>query len=195
MWKGDFLIPKKPHFMKTNKHFLKRLAEKDGRILLATTRDEFEYSDYVEWCEINGLMPQGEDSEAFHRWCNETSLSQYEDDVTNMKASSNLERHFVITGTVGRWNGCFDIVPEIERSFARAFDRCTSGADDVDVFCTERYIEVQGHHHDATNILYLWPVKTKTDEDALQRRIDDGTFDPEGAYDRRFLERITDYLW
>lgn len=181
--------------MKINKNFLKYLAKKDGRIRLATTRDEFEYSDYVEWCEINGLMPQGEDSEAFHSWCDETSLSQYEDDVTNMKASSNLERHFVITGTVGRWNGRFNIVPEIERSFATAFDRCTSGADDVDVFCTERYIEVHGHHHDATNILYLWPVKVNADDDALQRRLDDGTFDPEGTYDRRFLERITDYLW
>lgn len=181
--------------MKINKQFLKRLAEKDGRILLTTTRDTFEYSDYVEWCEANGLMPQGEDSEDFCRWCSETSLNQYEDDVTHMKASSNLERRFVITGTVGRWNGRFDVTPELERSFEVAFDRCTKGVDDVDVFCTERYIEVHGHHHDATNILYLWPVKVTANDDALQRRLDDGTFDPEGAYDPRFLERITDYLW
>ena len=181
--------------MKINKHFLKRLAENDGRILLATTRDEFEYSDYVQWCEANDLTPQGEDSEDFCRWCSDTSLSQYEDDITQIKASANLDRRFVITGTVGRWNGRFDIRPEMEFSFGRAFDRCASNADDVDVFCTERHIEVHGHHHDATNILYLWLVKATADDDTLQRRLDDGTFAPEGAYDRRFLERITDYPW
>ncbi len=181
--------------MKINKHFLRFLSVKEGRFRMTTTRDTFEYSDYVEWCEANGKTPQGEDSEDFCRWCSDTSRSQYEDDITQMKTSGNLERRFVITGTVGRWNGRFDIRPEMESSFERAFDRCTSGADDVDVFCTDRYIEVHGHHHDATNILYLWPVKVTADDDALQRRLDDGTFDPEGAYDRRFLERITDYPW
>ena len=39
----------------------------------------------------------------------------------------------------------------------------------------------------------IWILKEGVDEELIQRRIDDGKFDPTG-YDRRFIQKITDYL-
>ena len=181
--------------MKKNKTFLKWLASKpDGMALLASTCDEFDYSDYVESCEANDITPQGEDSDDFHRWCAETAARQYEDDILQLKALPALRRPFVVTGTVGRWNGRFDIIPKLYDSFEEAFDEAIAGAQDVDVrYCTQ-YISVAGHHHDDTNHFQLWPVKRSANTETLQRRIDNETFDPYCVYDKRFLEPITDYL-
>ena len=182
--------------MKKNKTFLKWLASKpNGLALLATTTDEFEYYEYVESCQMNGQTPQGEDSEDFHRWCDDMAAENYQSDISNLKASPFIQRPFVVTGTVGRWNGSFPVTTRFFEEFDEAFASVTGG-DTVDVevrYCTQ-YIAVAGHHHDATNHFQLWPVKTHTDMDALKRRIDDGKFDPYCLYDRRFLQPIKDYI-
>jgi len=182
--------------MKKNKAFLKWIAEKPlGLARLTSTTNDFEYSDYVEHCEGNGRTPQGEDSDDFHRWCADMARMYYEDDVLQLKNLPVLQRPIVVTGTVGRWNGRFDIAPRLFSSFEEAFDEAVTGATDVDVdYCTQ-HVSVNGHHHDATNHFQLWLVKPHADTEALQRRIDDGQFDPYCLYDRRFLEAITDYLW
>ena len=180
-----------------NKSFLKWIHSRpDGRAFLLSSRDEFEYSDYEEWCDVNGRTPQGEDSEDFAGWCREEAAVSYSEDLSNLKASNHLQGPVIVTGTIGRWNGAFDIVPQIFSGFSEAWDAIL-GHDtlDVDVTYDTQCIHVTGRHHDASNFFDVWIVKDSADTEAIQRRIDEGRFDPLFAYDKRFLQTITDYLY
>ena len=182
---------------KKNKSFLKWIKSRPyGRAHLATTSDEFEYSDYEEWCDINGRTPQGEDSEDFAQWCSEEAQMNYTEDLENLKSSMHLQGPVVVTGTIGRWNGSGKIVPVLFDSFKEAWTKMM-GRDtlDVDVTYDTQCIHVTGRHHDASNFFDVWIVKDNADTEAIQRRIDEGKFDPLCAYDKRFLQTITDYLY
>lgn len=182
---------------KKNKSFLKWIHSRPyGRAHLASTSDEFEYADYLEWCDVNGVEPRGEESDHFYQWCQEEALTYYSEDLAQLKASRHLQGPVVVTGRVGRWNGAFDIVPEVFDSFAVAWAKMM-GRDtlDVDVTYDTQCIHVTGRHHDASNFFDVWIVKDSADTEAIQRRIDEGKFDPLCAYDKRFLQTITDYLY
>lgn len=184
--------------MKRNPKFLKWIAGKpDGVAMLATTDvdpDDFTYSEYLDWCEANGQKPADESSDEFQFWRYETAGDMFSEDISNLLASGYLQGPVVITGTVGRWNGRFDIPPEICSTFKEAYRKCSSEMLDVDVDYDTRCIHIAGHHHDATNYFDVLILRDGADTDLLQRRIDAGSFDPSGVYDRRFFQKITDYL-
>lgn len=183
--------------MKKNPNFLKWIATRpEGRaFLLDSSDDGFSYDDYVAFCEINDLTPRGEDSEDFFRWKRDECAINFDEDLAQLKGSRHLKGPVVVTGTVGRWNGSFDIVPEVFPSFADAYKKI-AGRDILDIRASydTRCIHVEAAHHDATNLFQVWILKGSADRDQLQRRIDDGAFYPEKGYDRRFIQDITDYL-
>lgn len=182
---------------KKNKFFLRWIKSRpDGQAHLASTSDEFGYDEYVEWCEINDIKPQGEESDHFYQWCQEEAQTNYSEDLAQLKASEHLQGSVIITGRVGRWNGNFEIAPVLFYSFEEAWAKMM-GSDtlDVDVTYNTQCIHVTGRHHDASNFFDVWIVKDSADTEAIQRRIDEGKFDPLCAYDKRFLQTITDYLY
>lgn len=182
--------------MKINKDFLKWINTRpDGQAYLFTTDNEFEYGDYLDFCEANGLSPLPEDSPEFSQWCDEEALAYYDEDITACKDSANLNRRFVITGSVGRWNGRFNIVPVFCRDFEEVIRR-TTGGDILAVTATydTRCIHFECSHHDSTNSYDIWLVKHGADEGAIMQRIDNRAFNPSCGYDRRFVEHITDFL-
>lgn len=182
--------------MKINKEFLKWInGRPEGRAPVLSTTGEFDYDDYVSWCRENGVAPAAEDS-AFLDWCAEEARINYAEDLTLLKGSRFLQGAVVVTGTIGRWNGSFDIVPEVVEDFDSAWRKMTGG-DILDVVAEydTRSIHVAASHHDAVNHYRVWPVREGADRALLEWRIDNRTFDPEGAYDKRFLQPITDYLF
>lgn len=182
---------------KRNKSFLKWIKSRPyGRAHLASTSDEFEYAEYVDWCEVNNIEPQGEESDHFCQWCQEEASANYSDDLAQLKASKHLQGSVIVTGTIGRWNGTYEVAPVLFDSFSEAWAEMM-GRDtlDVDVTYDTQCIHVTGRHHDASNFFEVWIVKDNADTEAIQRRIDERRFDPLCAYDKRFLQTITDYLY
>lgn len=182
--------------MKKNKSFLKWLKQRpDGQAFLFSTQDEFSHEDYLEWCEINGIeSPGDEDSLEFHEWCRDTARVNYEEDLNNCRHSENLRRRFVVAGTLGLWWGR----PTIEAVICEDFDTMVKKVVSKDILDVEaKYdthcIHITCGHHDGENAFDVYLIKPTTDTEMLQSRIDNGKFDPEG-YDRRFLEKITDYI-
>jgi len=178
--------------MKTNEYFLQWLETQPGGLAhIAATRDEFSYSDYVEYCDGNGIEPEAEDSSAFHAWCEDQAAIDFQEDLDQLMASPYVQRPILITGTIGCWDGRLHIVPEIEDSFEKAYRRCLDGSDDVTLRYNRRGIHMEGTHHDGMNIFMMYLV---SDRDALEEMLDGGAFDADAAFEKGVLEEITDFL-
>lgn len=134
---------------------MEKVDYKHGKFNILTTivNDEgFDYADYVDWCKVNHRKPCGEDSGDFQCWKEDETQTNYEDDMDNIKTCKQYNIPVLITGTVGRWNGNFEILPVHKDSVADAIKRCIGSDDlDVEVFFDDGKIEFYGHHHDATN--------------------------------------------
>lgn len=131
----------------------KKINYNKGRFnILTTLVDGFEYSDYVEYCKENGLEPQGKESHDYFRWCEDETEMNFEADLDNIEGHSAYNVPVIMTGTIGRWNGDFEIVPVVCKSVFSAIDMCR-GKDilDIEVFFDDGKIEVAAHHHDSTN--------------------------------------------
>lgn len=77
-----------------------------------------------------------------------------------MRYSEYANRNFIITGTLGLWDGKHQIVHrEIENGLVDTIMKCVSGSDiwDYDVFINdgEDYITVHAKHHDGTNVFEI----------------------------------------
>lgn len=62
----------------------------------------------------------------------------------------------VIVGSVGRWNGRFEITPTKCENLSVAVNKCVSGCDYVRVTLTNGHLEVVGVHHDANNYFEIY---------------------------------------
>jgi hypothetical protein len=93
---------------------------------------------------------------------------------------------YIITGTLGLWNGKKDIFPEYFQNIEDAYHKCVEKSDDVIVKLVDGALEVNAMHHDGTNTLYIRPLSNKGDEifysftqgyeDDYFNNIDDDTF-------------------
>lgn len=183
--------------MKINKRFQKYLKTRpNGQAHLFSTQDEFSHEEYLDWCEMNGIeSPGDEDSFEFHEWCRREARDNYEADLENCRHAQNLRRSFVVTGTLGLWWGHPTVKAVICEDFDTLLAKVVSGSIvDVEATYDEKGIHITCRHHDGENVFDVYLVKPSTDTEMLQSRIDNGKFDPEG-YDRRFLEKITDYIF
>ena len=149
-----------------------------GETLITSTRQEYDYQDYVESYEANGLQPKGEDSHDFSKWCHEHARNDYDEAIAGLKANPKLSRPFFIKGTISRWNGSFGVTI-IMSSFTEAYDKCIGNDTlDVDLGRDEQSLLLDCHHHDATNRFRLWPLRDDIDLEEVQDLIDDRRFNP-----------------
>lgn len=182
--------------MKNNKSFLKWIEGRpDGIAHLFSTEDEFSHEDYLEYCDVNDIRyPGDEESLEFHEWCRDMARIYYEADLENCRCSRNMQRRFVVTGTLGLWWGHPDIRAVICDDFDDMMSKVISGGIlDVTATYDTQCIHIDCGHHDGANHYDVYLVKPAADTELLQRRIDEDKFDTKG-YDRRFIEKITDYL-
>ena len=120
-------------------------------ILTTYADDELTRDDYKEFCEINDIE-EGDD-DAFEEWKRDGAYRTWDDDMDNL-GYIMTEEEFVITGSVGRWDGRRTIMPVRIKALRNAIKRCISGCYmDVEVkLNTESgIIEFDGHHHDGTD--------------------------------------------
>lgn len=192
--------------MNKNKDFakwLRNLKKENKRAFLITSRAEYSYEDYLEWCEDMDEDPAPENSSEFYNWVANSQTMMWEDDQSNIEHSSTLKPYKVlITGRLGLWWGHPSIYPEIRNSLIDAIHRCCDGSDDLEAEYDDKCIYVNGYHHDGTNSFQLYLIKPTANIEELERRIaqaknldPENGFDPENSYNRRFFEKITDWLF
>ena len=135
----------------------------DKHMLLSTDTDQYTYEDYKEWCDEcdveDTYREVADGSNEFYNWVYEQINEDIQCDKVNMRYSEYANRDFLITGTLGLWDGKHDIKPVFKHGLCEAIDKCISGSDtwDYDVFLNddEDYITVHAKHHDGTNVFEI----------------------------------------
>lgn len=135
----------------------------DKHMLLSTDTDQYTYEDYKEWCDdcdVEDIYREvAEGSDEFYDWVHEQIYEDIQCDKMNMQYSEYADRDFIITGTLGLWDGKHDIKSVFKHGLCEAIDKCISGSDtwDYDVFLNddEDYITVHAKHHDGTNVFEI----------------------------------------
>lgn len=115
--------------------------------------------DYKYICGINDI--------AFK----EKDFREYQNDILNDDLSHLLnkleklyqERYFLITGTLGLWNGKHKIVPIKINGLSKAIRRCLNSNDTLDFSIKQinGTILVEKNHHDGTNIFVIYMLNEK----------------------------------
>lgn len=121
------------------------------RTLLDTYNTEhLNYEAYQDWCELNEIEPKGENSEAFYEWIADEIQNEIDDFFTNLEYSKfNLP--CIVEGSVGRWNGRFDIEQTYFKDLESAIRACGDRCDYIIVRKNYSVIETTGIHHDGRN--------------------------------------------
>ena len=132
----------------------------DKHMLLSTDTDQYTYEDYKEWCDecdVDCIYEEG--STEFYDWVHEQIDEDIHCDKMNIQDGKYAERNFIITGSLGLWDGKHNIKPVFEHGLCATIDKCISGRDiwDFDVFLNddEDYITVHAKHHDGTNVFEI----------------------------------------
>lgn len=139
------------------------MKKKDITYNLLTSRNDFTYDEYVEYCNDNDFEPMGEYSNDYFDWCAEEAQANYEADRTNIECSSMNEGQFIITGSLGLWNGRHEIISS--KTYDRlldAIDACMPNCDfEIDVDWHNGVVEVSVAHHDGTNCFEIHQLSKK----------------------------------
>jgi len=133
---------------------MKGIDYKHGRFIIATTDTEFleNYDEYLIWCEDSHKEPAPEGSAAHLDWVNEETMLNFADDMSNIKDCKAYNVPVILTGSVKRWDGEHEILPETFGSVYDAIKRC-QGRDiqDITVCYDDGKIIVDASHHGGTN--------------------------------------------
>lgn len=119
--------------------------------LIDTMRD-VEWDEIREHCEGNDIetLPK-EGTKEYWGIVGHIKDWEWDDFIFNLKHCLENER-FIITGTLGLWNGSHDIYATVKDGLYEAVMYCISESIlDVDVHFNDGIIEVNCHHHDGTN--------------------------------------------
>ena len=178
--------------------------ERKNFTLIDTTDMGLEYKDYVEFCEINEITPEPENSNDYWDWIGEETNRYIEDFFENLRYVK-YDKPVIITGTLGLWNGRKEIYPMAmmsedyyqtkdgkwrykHPSIERAVRKCINGMDDFKVELSEGEIVVHGYHHDGTNILTIHSV-SKKGEISLNNALEKGKqLEPKDYWYGKFTE-------
>lgn len=125
--------------------------------LVDTDPLQFEYESYEEFCEGNGIEPQGEDSTDFYNWCGEEAEEQYNCDMDEIRSCKKYNVPCVITGHLGLWDGKHEICPVKMDSIYDAIIRCygRDTTSNLKVNFEDGKIVVYYSHHDGTNVFTI----------------------------------------
>ena len=123
--------------------------------LVDTDPLQFEYESYEDFCEINGMEPQGEDSTDFYEWCGEEAEEQYNCDMDEIRSCKEYNVPCVITGHLGLWDGKHEIVPVRMDTIHDAIVKCYEHDGELRVNYEDGEIVVYHSHHDGTNVFHI----------------------------------------
>lgn len=112
---------------------------------------DYKYEDYVRDCEDLGITPCEENSNGYWDYISEETNINCEDFFDNLEYSPINNTPCMVVGSVGRWNGNFEIVPVLFDNISDAIHKCLNGADDYEIVLKDGYITVYGYHHDGCN--------------------------------------------
>lgn len=145
-----------------------------------STNEEFSYTDYLEYCEMNDITPGADDSYEFHEWCREESDNIIECEFCNLEYSKAKDYPFYVEGTLGLWNGSRDghftkILWGVKNALWETITSCRSGYDDYDAELDIKSgaICVNCYHHDGCNTFTIHRLSNRG-EQKVQRDIDTG---------------------
>ena len=117
------------------------------------------YSDYVGWCKDNELEPAEEYSEEYWRWIHQEIDDDIECFFENLKYEKGVTSWpCVVTGSLGLWNGRFDIESCKCENLAAAVKKCWDRCDYVRVTGENGVVYVDAIHHDGTNRFEIRPL-------------------------------------
>ena len=127
----------------------------------------FSYEDYKEFCEINEIEPEPEDSNGYWDWVYDERRWSFDGMMCGIK-NSKIDYPLMITGKLGLWNCSPDIVPVPmvsgykNPSLEKAILKCIGGdVEDFEIKFESGEIVVYGHHHDGTNVLHIRKLSKK----------------------------------
>lgn len=123
--------------------------------ILCDTTSIIDYDVYIEHCEINDLTPQGEDSEDFYRVNEWYRSADWENLLTDLRYSKVNNYKWVVSGTLGLWNGRHEIVPKLFNNLIDALNACFGKCDDIIITKSHSVIKVTALHHDGRNYFEL----------------------------------------
>lgn len=131
------------------------------QVLCDTTRD-VSYEEYLDYCRSNDEEPQDEESNDYREFCVKAQNWEWNDFMENLPYIFGNDCHWMITGSIGRWNGRYDVYPTIESSLEDAIRACI-GRDTMDVKVKRvgHTIVVVGLHHDGRNYFELHALTDK----------------------------------
>ena len=138
---------------------------------------------YKEFCEMNELnVPDDDDeySSEFYVWQSEQLNNDWEDLMIRIETDIENNVNCVVTGSIGRWNGTFDIQPKAFATLKLAIDACVSNCDYIIVSEINGVINIEAIHHDGSNIFKIYKLNNK----GLDAYNNDEILDKEEYYEK-----------
>ncbi len=111
---------------------------------------DYWYSDYEHYCQGNDIECASKDSDEFHTWLgNSLNEEWYDFNLTIKLSEENCE--CIVLGSVGRWNGTFEIIPKKFNTLLEAIHACVSECEYITITLDNGVINVVARHHDGVN--------------------------------------------
>lgn len=119
------------------------------------TTDVYSREDYRDFCEVNNIEYDENNDEDFYRRASNDAWQELEDFMTNLRYSNLYGRAVIVEGSVGRWNGRFDIMQHYFDNPIKAIQACVNEAYDVIIKKKGHKLEAVNMHHDGRNYFTL----------------------------------------
>ena len=186
---------------------MKETLKKDPIVLYDSSRD-IPYSEYVEWCKLNGEISHDSSSSEYWNWVSETIDRDWRDMLDNLSCSK-ADYPLLVTGTLGLWNGAREIVPQVVvsdmygkefsggrtgyfvPSIRKAVETFGWGRDTASVLiCFEDgVITIYSRHHDGCNTFTVHRLSQKGIASALSARDRNVEMNPMKRWFRKIKEK------
>ena len=178
---------------------------------LLDTTETFDYEAYVEFCEVNEITPDPENSDGYWNWVSNEKQRMVDDLLLNLQDAKINDEPVMITGSLELWNGRKEIYPMLVEgsdyekrnngewkyknpAIKKAVEKCMNGMDDVKVEYANGEIVVHGYHHDGTNIFTINKLSKKGIKTIINAEKNGKTIDPKPYMFGKFTEEDLWYV-
>lgn len=142
--------------------------EKIAEWVALDTRRDIPYSEYVEFCEINEIEPEEENSTDYWNYVNSTRQMDHDEFRSNMKYCTLFP--MVAVGYAGLWYGNVrggKVLKDVD-DLLGLFSSC----DGIKIWQDKDGFHINGYHHDGTNCAEIRVINMRG-KDWLEQNEDD----------------------